>query len=215
MIQPQQSYFITGTDTGVGKSVVCAWLLRQLDGFYWKPIQAGLDGETDSEAVYRWSGLPKERFYPSTYSLTSPMSPHEAARRDNLSIRLENFCLPDCSRPLVVEGAGGVLVPLNATNLMVDLMVQLALPAILVSRTVLGTINHTLMSLECLRNRDIFVAGVILCGQPNSDNRRAIVEYGRVTILAEIPFLDTINPEALDRVFPMAILQPNGVTRDT
>lgn len=192
--------FITGTDTDVGKTVACAWLLRRLDGEYWKPVQAGVEGGTDVARTRTLSGLDAHRFHPSAYVLRHPLSPHEAARREGVEIDLNRFRLPPTTRPLIVEGAGGVMVPLNAQSFMVDLMARLNLPVILVARTALGTINHTLLSLEALRARGLTVQGVILCGQPAPHNRTAIESYGNVTILAEIPWLDPLTPEALASV---------------
>lgn len=193
-------FFVTGTDTGVGKSVVSAWLLHRLQADYWKPIQAGTEEESDTAFVRRLSGLPEERFHPSAYTLALPRSPHEAARKEGVEIHLERFSLPTRQRPLVVEGAGGILVPLNDTHFMLDLMTHLGLPIILVTRTTLGTINHTLLSLACLRNRGLTVAGVILNGTPDAENRQAIQQYGQVPLLAEIPPLQPLTQEMLLQV---------------
>ncbi|MBF0460061.1 MAG: dethiobiotin synthase [Magnetococcales bacterium] len=195
-------FFVTGTDTGVGKSVASTWLLHHFGGQYWKPVQAGAGSgeETDTAFVHRLSGLSEERFYPSAYTLALPRSPHEAARKEGVVIRLERLQLPVARRPWVVEGAGGILVPLNGTDLMLDLMTQLGLPVILVARTTLGTINHTLLSLACLRQRGLTIAGVILNGVPDAENRQAISHYGQVTILADIPLLQPLDREALLRV---------------
>ncbi|MBF0137190.1 MAG: dethiobiotin synthase [Magnetococcus sp. DMHC-1] len=203
----KKGLFVTGTDTHVGKTVVSAWLLRRLHGYYWKPIQAGLEDETDTMAVQRISELPGHYFIPSRHLLHLPRSPHLAAARENLTIHLPDFHLPDLPGPLVVEGAGGVLVPLNATTLMVDLMVHLGLPVVVVARTSLGTINHTLMTLEALRSRNLPLVGVVLNGPPDPDNRDAIAHYGQVHILAEIPRLETLTGAELDRV---ARLEPCG-----
>ena len=189
--------FVTGTDTDVGKTVACAYLLRALDADYWKPVQSGLEGETDSEAVQRLTGLPPERFHASAYALRAPLSPHESARRDGVRISLEAFALPKTPRFLLVEGAGGVLVPLNADALMVDLMRRLGLPVILVARSTLGTINHTLLSLEALRVRGLKVAGIVMNGPPNEANRRALEEYGKAEVIAEIPRLEPLDAPTL------------------
>lgn len=190
--------FITGTDTNVGKTVAAAWLLRRWDAAYWKPIQSGLDGETDTAMARRLSGLPAQRFHPSAFRLTAPRSPHEAARRDGVHITLDALTPPrETTRPLVVEGAGGILVPLNDEQLMIDLMAHLGWPVLLVARTALGTINHTLLSLECLRARNLTVAGVVLNGPADAENRAAIVHHGRVPILAEIPPLDPLDGPGL------------------
>jgi dethiobiotin synthetase len=195
--------FVTGSDTGVGKSVAAAWLAGRLNARYWKPVQSGLEEETDSLLVARLAGMEAGSVFPETYRLNAPLSPHESARRDGVEIRLEAFRLPDAGdAPLVVEGAGGVLVPLNARDKMVDLMVRLALPVVVVARTALGTINHTLLTLEALRHRKLEVIGVILSGPPNRVNREAIVGLGGVELLAELPWLDPLDRERLAAVAP-------------
>ena len=203
------SFFVTGTDTGVGKSVVSAWLLHRFGGCYWKPIQAGSGpGEpSDTAFVRRLSGLPENRFHPSAYSLALPRSPHEAARKEGVLIQLEHIKLPKESRPWVVEGAGGILVPLNNQHFMLDLMEQLGLPIILVARSSLGTINHTLLSLACLRSRGLTVAGVILNGVADAENRQAIAHCGQTPILAELPPLHPLTQATLLQVKP----QGNGI----
>lgn len=193
----KRGVFVTGTDTEVGKTVVAAWLVIALEADYWKPIQSGLDDETDTAAVRRLTALPAERFHASAYELEAPLSPHESARLEGRHIELDAFDLPASPRALVVEGAGGVLVPLNEGTLMTDLMARLGLPVLLVSRTTLGTINHTLLSLEALRRRGLDVAGVVMNGPPNAANRRAIEDYGQVRVLAEFPELDPLNEETL------------------
>ncbi|MBF0438638.1 MAG: dethiobiotin synthase [Magnetococcales bacterium] len=202
MNDSRQGVFVTGTDTGVGKTVAAAWLVRQWSGGYWKPVQSGLEGESDTQTVQRLAAVLPESLFQETFRLTAPLSPHESARRDGVSIGLEDFILPVGKRPLIVEGAGGVMVPLNGRELMVDLMVRLGLPVVLVARTALGTINHTLLSLEALRCRQLEVAGVILSGLPNAVNRAAIAYYGKVRILAEIPWLEPLTSAALDDVLP-------------
>ncbi|MBF0368471.1 MAG: dethiobiotin synthase [Magnetococcales bacterium] len=190
-------YFVTGTDTGVGKSVAAAKLLQQLDGDYWKPIQSGLEEEIDTRVVQHLSGLPDSRFHPSTYNLTQPLSPHESARRDGVVIDMTAFVPPTPPRPLIIEGAGGVMVPLNDSAMMVDLMVQLDYPVLLVARSTLGTINHTLLSLALLKNRGVTVAGVILNGPLNAANREAIEQFGQVSVVMEIPHLTPLTPGSL------------------
>ncbi|MBF0188197.1 MAG: dethiobiotin synthase [Magnetococcales bacterium] len=198
-----RGWFVAGTDTDAGKSVVTAWLMQMLGCSYWKPVQSGLEGETDTEAVRRMSGLEEVRFLPETYVLNAPMSPHESARRDGVSIEMARFALPESDRPLLVEGAGGLMVPLNDDALMIDLMVQLDLPVLLVARTGLGTINHTLLSLEAMRSRGLTIDGVVLSGAPYPSNTLAIERYGRIPVLAEIPWLDSPTPDALAAVRPL------------
>ena len=197
-----QGYFITGTDTDVGKSVAAAWAMLHLDADYWKPTQSGLVPPTDLDVIKMMTGLPKDRFHPETYNLTQPLSPHEAAKRDGIEIEMAKFTPPETSKNLIVEGAGGLLVPLNKDNLVVDLIKQLGLPAILVCRSGLGTINHTLLSLEAMRSRGIDVAGVIMNGPKSPHNREAIEEYGKAPVIVEIDHLPKINAETLLNIKP-------------
>ncbi|HJN22381.1 MAG TPA: dethiobiotin synthase [Rhodospirillales bacterium] len=189
--------FVTGTDTGIGKTVVSAWLVHHMEADYWKPVQAGLADGTDAEAVRRLAGLGPDRIHPSAYELNAPLSPHEAARLDGVHIRMERIVRPRAARPLVVEGAGGLLVPLNKDHFIIDLIALCKLPAILVSRSGLGTINHSLLSIEAMRRRDISIAGIVLIGPENPGNHRTIEEFGRVKVIATLPPLDPLNKEAL------------------
>ncbi|MBF0416298.1 MAG: dethiobiotin synthase [Magnetococcales bacterium] len=198
-----QGYFVTGTDTDVGKSIASAWLMLRLAADYWKPVQSGSLDNTDTQIVQRLTGCEACRFHPSTFCLSHPLSPHESARRDGIAIALDDFSLPSCHRPLVVEGAGGLLVPLNDRHFMIDLIVRLNLPVILVARTTLGTINHTLLSLEALRLRHIPVQGVILNGPDNPANFKAIRTYGKIPILAHIPTLGSLNSTTLAQIHPL------------
>ncbi len=188
--------FVTGTDTGIGKTVVSAWLALHLGADYWKPVQSGLDGETDAQAIARLTGEADVRIHPSAVELTQPLSPHEAARRDGVKIALDDFTAPETEKPLIVEGAGGLLVPLNETDFMIDLIDRLGLPCVLVARTGLGTINHTMLSLLMLRARALAVACVVMNGPENSANRKAIEDFGGVTVL-ELPFFDEPGPCSL------------------
>ncbi len=193
--------FITGTDTDVGKTVACAWAMMHTSARYWKPVQAGLD-QTDVNTIRALTGAGEDRFIETVYALREPLSPHEAARREGVRIEMTSLRLPDDDGPLIVEGAGGLMVPLNEHNYIIDLIKQLELPAILVCRTTLGTINHSLLSLAALRARDIPVAGVILCGPDVPHNRVAIETYGGVPIIAHLPPLDPLTREALEAVTP-------------
>ena len=200
-------YFITGTDTDVGKTVAAAWAMLHLEASYWKPVQSGLDGETDEAAVRRITGAPDDRFLASAYELPEPLSPHESARRAGVRIDMTALALPQVEGPLIVEGAGGLLVPLNEEALVIDLIAALGLPALLVCRSTLGTINHTLLSLEALRRRDVPIAGVILNGPPTPHNRTAIETYGAARVIAEIPPLAPLTRDALLRLSPEANLE--------
>jgi malonyl-CoA O-methyltransferase len=193
-----QSVFVTGTDTGVGKTVVSACLARRWGAAYWKPIQTGLAQEPgDTETVAWLAGLPPGRLHTPRYSLAAPLSPEAAGELEGVAIRLVEFALPEAAVPLVVEGAGGVLVPLGAGACMADLMAAFGLPVVLVARSGLGTINHTLLSLEALRRRGLGVLGVVMVGEPNPGNRRAIERHGDVAVMAELPVLAPLCPEAV------------------
>jgi dethiobiotin synthase len=197
-----QGFFVTGTDTDVGKTVVAAWLVARLGACYWKPVQAGTHPETDSVTVRRLSGAAPDRILPEAYVLEEPMAPHEAARREGITIDMAKLVPPPCHRPLVAEGAGGLMVPLNEQSYVIDLARELDLPLILVARSTLGTINHTLLSLEAIRRRALPLAGVVMNGPETPHNRAAIERYGRVDVIAEIPWLDRVTPEALMAIEP-------------
>jgi dethiobiotin synthetase len=196
-----QRYFITGTDTGVGKTVLSALLCSALDASYWKPIQTGTEVDSDSSTVRLLTGLAAKKILPEAYQFAPPVSPHLAARRAGVRIDLAKINLPAGDGPLIVEGAGGVLVPVNERELMVDLMRQLGLPVLLAARSSLGTINHTTLSLAALRNAGVEVAGVVMIGAPNAENRAAIEEYGKVRVVGEIPWLTEINRHVLLEIF--------------
>lgn len=192
---------ITGTDTDVGKTVVSAMLTLALGASYWKPVQCGVAGGVDTRAVQRMTGLPDERFIPERYILTEPLSPHRAAELDGVEIDVDSLELPDVRGPLLIEGAGGLMVPLTRQILQIDLFRRWRLPVILVARTGLGTLNHTLLSLEALANYGIPAHGVIFSGDENDDNMRTIAEFSQIRVLGRLPFLDSLNPDALTRAF--------------
>jgi len=195
-------FFVTGTDTEVGKTLVSAWLLAQLDGSYWKPVQAGTVPTTDSATVQRLAELPVSHVLPEAYLLPEPMAPHEAARRANIALDMEKIKLPPHDGLVVVEGAGGLMVPLAGGAYMIDLADSLDLPIILVARSTLGTINHTLLSLEAIRRRGLPLAGVVISGPETPHNRAAIERFGQVEVIAEIPQLETVNRATLKAITP-------------
>ena len=193
--------FVTGTDTGVGKSLVAAALTIGLEADYWKPVQTGCSATTDSSWVRRVLNLPPGRIHPEAYRFDPPLSPHAAAAMAGATISLEKISLPQGGQPLIVEGAGGVLVPLNREQTMVDLMLKLELPVLLVARSSLGTINHTLLSVAQLRQAGLESIGVVMNGPRNSSNRDAIEHYGRLPVVAEIEPLQTVDGAGLLRLF--------------
>jgi malonyl-CoA O-methyltransferase len=188
--------FVTGTGTGIGKTVVSACLVRRWQAEYWKPVQTGIaEDVADSETVASLSGA--TAIHPPRHVFRAPLSPEAAASLEGATLRLTDFNLPVSAGPIVVEGAGGVLVPLNAECLMVDLMVRLALPVVLVAATGLGTINHTLLSLAALRARHLAIAGVVLAGPDNAGNAEAIERHGQVRILHRLPPLSPLTSASL------------------
>jgi dethiobiotin synthetase len=192
---------VTGTDTGVGKTVFAAALAGALDGFYWKPVQAGLQEETDSETVLRLSGLPAERILPEAYRLKTPASPHLAAKLDGVAIDPAALVLPDTIRPLVVEAAGGLLVPLTREVLYIDVIARWRAPVVLCARTTLGTINHSLLSIEALRARGIALLGIVFTGDEKTETERIIVHIGRVPHLGRLPHLAPLTASSLRTSF--------------
>ena len=194
---------ITGTDTGVGKTVFAAALAGALGAHYWKPVQSGPDDEggTDALRVARLSGLPAAHILPEAWRLTQPLSPHRAAELDGVAIDPARLALPPVAGPLVVEGAGGVLVPLTRSLLYADLFARWQAPVVLVARTTLGTINHCLLSLEALRARGVPVLGVAFVGQANEDNEATICAMGQARRLGRLPLLDDLTPATLSAAF--------------
>ena len=197
-----KGFFVTGTDTGVGKTVLSALLVAALDACYWKPVQTGAVEGTDREAVRAYAGIAEENLLPERYCFPPPVSPHLAAQQAGVRISLDELALPAAAgRPCIVEGAGGVMVPVNESEFMLDLMRRLGLPVVVAARTALGTINHTLLTLAALRSASVAVAGVVLIGAANAENRRAVEHYGSVRVIGHIPVLEHIHRAALLDVF--------------
>jgi dethiobiotin synthetase len=196
-------FFVTGTDTNIGKTVLCSLLCAALDAFYWKPIQTGSCEGTDRDTVARLAQLAKHQSFPESYCFEPPVSPHLAAAWAGTRISLGNIGMPEHGNAgsLIVEGAGGVMVPINDDQLMTDLMRHLGLPVLLASRSTLGTINHTLLSLSWLRQSGLTVTGVVMIGPENDDNRCAIEKYGNVPVVGAIPHLETLSRNALLEVY--------------
>lgn len=196
-----KEFFVTGTDTGIGKTLVSGMLMSALDATYWKPIQAGLDEETDTEFVQRVSKANESRIVAERYRLETPMSPHAAADIDQIEISLADFELPEYkTKHMIVEGAGGLIVPINSKETILDLISHLNLPVLLVARSSLGTLNHTLLSLEALRARGIKVFAVVLNGEKHPSNKETIEKFGNVDVF-EIEPMKEINTESLSKAF--------------
>ncbi len=190
---------VCGTDTDVGKTVVSALVVQGLGARYWKPVQSGLEDGGDSGRLQQLLQLPTERLLPEAYRFEAPVSPHWAAERQGLTIDPSRLALPAGSEPLVVETAGGLLVPLRRDWFQIEQIAVWGLPVLLVARSGLGTLNHTLLSLEALRRRSIPVLGLVLNGPPHPDNPRTLESLGGVPVLAELPPLDPLTAAALER----------------
>lgn len=197
--------FITGTDTGVGKTVVSAAMMHRFRGStglcYWKPVQTGIEQDDDTASVRALGSCSDEEVLARGIRLPRPLSPHLSARLADTRIEVhrlrELFALIPSQSASVVEGAGGVLVPLNETQLMADLMLALGLTVVVVARSGLGTINHSLLTIESLCARGLQVAGVVMVGDRNRDNREAIEHFARVPVIGEMPRFDDLTPQAV------------------
>lgn len=195
------AFAITGTDTDVGKTVFAAALAGALRAHYWKPVQAGdLDVGGDSARVARLSDLPAGHILPPAYALNTPCSPHRAAEIDGLAIDPDRLALPEL-RPLVAEGAGGALVPLGGDLLYADLLARWGLPTIVVARTALGTINHSLMTVEVLRSRGVTIHGIAFVGDEVEDSEATICRLANTRRLGRLPILEVLDSETLASAF--------------
>lgn len=203
----KESLFVTGTDTNVGKTVLSALLVAALDAVYWKPIQTGAVEGTDRRTVIQLAEIPEAQTLPETYRFDPPVSPHLAAEAAGVRIDLAGVRPPDRlgaplgEKRLIVEGAGGILVPINDSELMLDLARRLGFPVLIAARSALGTINHTLLTVRALRCAHVPIKGVVMIGHRNLDNERSVAHFGSIPVVGWIPWLDTINREALLRVF--------------
>ena len=199
MNTPPLRLVICGTDTDVGKTIVSALFVQGLEATYWKPVQSGTEGGGDRQRVIDLLELPEERWQPEAYAFQAPVSPHWAAEQEGRCIDPEQLQLPAIDQPLVVETAGGLMVPLTRHWLQIQQLQRWQLPVVLVSRSELGTLNHTLLSLEALRSRHIPILGLVINGPSHADNPRTLNELGDVPLLCELPPLEQLNAAALAR----------------
>jgi len=193
-------FVVTGTDTGIGKTIFSAALTGALQAHYWKPVQAGLDDGADRDHVARLAGVPAANVLPEAYRLNTPCSPHRAAEIDGVVIDLARLALPD-ARPLVVEGAGGALVPVTRGTTYADVFAWWNQPVVVVARTALGTINHSLLTFEALRSRGVPIHGVAFVGDANEDSEATICAMGDVRRLGRLPMLDRLDAQSLAIAF--------------
>jgi len=193
----KQTFFVTGIGTGIGKTIVSAVLTEKLKADYWKPVQSGDLDYSDTLKVKSLVSNPLSVFHPETYRLIQPFSPHKSANIDGIIIEPEKFIIPQTTNNLVIEGAGGLMVPLNDTFLMIDLIKQLGTSVILVSQNYLGSINHTLLSVKILKQYNINIAGIIFNGEGNTNSEEYILNYTGIKLLGNIPEFEMINKDSI------------------
>ena len=190
---------ICGTDTDVGKTIVSSFFVQGLKGIYWKPIQSGTEEGTDTKTVCNLLNLEPDRYIPERYKFKAPVSPHWAAEQESGFIEPSNLKLPDLDELIIIETAGGLMVPINRDWLQIDQLKVWGAPIILVARTGLGTLNHTLLSLEALRHRNLVVLGIVLNGPQHKDNPKTLEQFGDTKILASLPIFDEVNAKVLSQ----------------
>ena len=200
-IHNQLKFVICGTDTNIGKTLISAFFVRGLNSFYWKPIQSGIESETDSQSIKRIANINKDKIINEAYTFTKPLSPHWAAELDNKIIDLELLNLPTIKGPLIVETAGGLMVPITRNYLQIDQIKKWGLPVILVCKSSLGTLNHTLLSIEALEKRNVEILGLVINGEKHLDNPKTLVEFSSLPIIAEFPYLKKIDSNNLDIIW--------------
>jgi len=188
-------FVITGTDTDIGKTVFAAALTHALDGYYWKPVQAGTDGGTDSQRVVRLTQISPDHILPERYVLQTPASPHYAAAQEGLTLDPAALVPPTAPGPLVIEGAGGALVPITPEHLYADLFAKWQIPVVITARTALGTINHSLMTIEALRARKVPLCGIAFIGDSVPDSEQTICRIGRVKRLGRLPIIPSLDDQ--------------------
>lgn len=199
-----RQFIITGTGTGIGKTLTSAMLMLGLEADYWKPLQSGTP--TDTNTLRQLTNLPANRFHDETYRFELPASPHIAAESEGRNIDISNLKPPQTTRTLLIEGAGGLMVPVTRTVLMIDVFKQMNAPVILCTRTELGTINHTLLSVQALKVHGIPLHGIIFLGEENKDTMKTIIDFSMIKSsgakrLGHIPVLPEISAASLLATF--------------
>ena len=191
-------FIICGTDTDIGKTLISSFFVKGLNSFYWKPIQSGIELQTDSQTVEKLAQVSKEKIIKEAYVFTKPLSPHWAAEIDQKIINFDKLRLPKVQDSLIVETAGGLMVPITRNFLQIDQIKQWNLPVILVCKSSLGTLNHTLLSIEALQKRNINILGLVVNGEKHLDNPKTLVEFSRIPVIAEFPYLPKVDSNNLD-----------------
>lgn len=193
-------FVIAGIGTGIGKTLVSSIMVEAMEADYWKPIQAGDLEKSDSQTVKQLISNSVSVLHPERYRLTQAMSPHAAAKLDGVEIKLSELNLPETKNNLIIELAGGIMVPLNTTDLNLDLLKQWKLPVILVSQNYLGSINHSLLALEVLKSNKIELAGIIFNGDRNEETENFILNYSGANCLGNIPGLSQIEKQEIKKM---------------
>jgi dethiobiotin synthetase len=193
-----QNFFITGTDTDVGKTISCAILVEALKADYWKPIQCGTLDNSDTHRVQELTTNQISTFHQERFRLKAPKSPHLAAKLENKKISLDDFELPQSKHPIVVEGAGGVLVPINDQDYIIDLAKKLNLKTILVTKSYLGSYNHTLCAIEALQKRNLPIWGLIFNGKSEEGFEDFIMDKARALYKFNLNIEDKITPQVIN-----------------
>ena len=191
-------FIICGTDTDIGKTLISSFFVKGLNSFYWKPIQSGIESQTDSQTVEKLAQLSKEKIIKEAYVFTKPLSPHWAAEIDQKTINFEKLRLPKVQGSLIVETAGGLMVPITRNFLQIDQIKQWNLPVILVCKSSLGTHNHTLLSIEALKRRNIEILGLVVNGEKHLDNPKTLVDFSGIPLIAEFPYIKKMDSNNLD-----------------
>ncbi len=191
--------FVTGIGTDIGKTIVSAVVVEALQADYWKPIQSGGLDYTDTQRVRNLTSNPKSHFFPENYLFKHPVSPHLAAAMENTSISPETLITPETKNTLVIEGAGGLMVPLNGNFLMLHLIQQLQASVLLVSKHYLGSINHTLLTASVLQANNIPVIGIVFNGNEHLDSETAILNYTALPLIGRVDFADVIDKSFIKR----------------
>ncbi len=194
----QFQFVICGTDTDVGKTLISSLFVRGLNSFYWKPIQSGIESETDSQAVARITKVNSAKIINEAYIFTEPVSPHWAAEIDHKFVNFQLLNLPNVDGSLIVETAGGLMVPITRNYLQIDQIKKWDIPVILVCKSGLGTLNHTLLSIEALKKRNIKILGLVINGEKHLDNPKTLKEFSSLPIIAEFPCIRKIDSNNLD-----------------
>ena len=190
-------FIICGTDTDIGKTLISSFFVRGLNSFYWKPIQSGIESRTDSETVAQLAQVSRDKIIKEAYVFTKPLSPHWASEIDQKTINFDRLRIPKVKDALIVETAGGLMVPITRHFLQIDQIKQWNLPVILVCKSTLGTLNHTLLSIEALKRRNIEILGLVVNGEKHLDNPKTLVDFSGIPLITEFPYIKKMDSNNL------------------